>query len=111
MIQHRDGSGGFISVFCGNQPYLSVFSAECIRKIDLADILDGMGGDGPHVNFYGIDPEQENHEYIKQMEAASMITVFSQDLGAAPGITIPLWGIRAIFQKPVEVVRLHRARN
>lgn len=66
-------------VVVGYDPY----SQDEISPEDLADILDGVGGDGPHVNFYGIDPEQENHEYIKQMEAASMITVFSQDLGAA----------------------------
>lgn len=54
-----------------------------ISPEDLAGILDGVGGDGPHVNFYGVDSEQENHEYIKEMEKAGMITVFSQDLGEA----------------------------
>lgn len=58
-------------------------SQDEISPEELADILSDVGGDGPHVNFYGVDSEQEKHEYIKQMEAAGMITVFSQDLGAA----------------------------
>jgi len=66
-------------VVVGYDPY----SQDEILPEDLADILASVGGDGPHVSFYGVDPEQERHEYIRQMEEEGMITVFSQDLGAA----------------------------
>lgn len=64
-------------IVIGYDPY----SPDEISPEDLADMLVSAGGDGPHVNFYGVDPEQENHEFMKHMEAEGMITVFSQDLG------------------------------
>ncbi|WP_160642024.1 MULTISPECIES: hypothetical protein [unclassified Neglectibacter] len=66
-------------VVVGYDPY----NRDEISPEDLAVILADVGGDGPHASFYGVDPEQENHKYIREMEAAGMITVFSQDLGAA----------------------------